>query len=75
MDNTLKINQILQQIDSLDYVSSMHLLEELVKKIKDKVVPPPTPKKVSLTQLKGLGKEIWLGMDTMTYIHNERNSW
>jgi hypothetical protein len=32
-------------------------------------------KRHSITELKGLGKEIWAGVDVKEYINGERDSW
>jgi len=33
------------------------------------------PKRTSILELKGLGKEIWKGIDPAKHIHGERDSW
>lgn len=33
------------------------------------------PKKHSVKELRGLGKELWRGIDVEKYIEEERNSW
>ena len=32
-------------------------------------------KKHSITELRGLGKEIWLGIDADEYVNQERDAW
>lgn len=34
----------------------------------------PTPHR-SITELRGLGKEIWRGQDAQEYVNDERDSW
>lgn len=34
-----------------------------------------TPKELSILELRGLGKEIWNGIDAAEYIRRERESW
>ena len=34
-----------------------------------------TPKELSILELRGLGKEIWEGIDAAEYIRRERDSW
>jgi len=34
-----------------------------------------TPKPLSILELRGLGKELWEGIDPAKYIEEERNSW
>ena len=33
------------------------------------------PKKLSILELEGLGKELWEGIDAAAYIREERDSW
>ncbi|NJD67256.1 MAG: hypothetical protein C3F12_05735 [Candidatus Methylomirabilota bacterium] len=33
------------------------------------------PKPLSILALKGLGKELWRGVDTATFVEQERRSW
>lgn len=35
----------------------------------------PPPSKRSITELRGLGKEIWEGADAQTYVHQIRDEW
>ena len=37
--------------------------------------PEESHKQHSIRELRGLGKEIWAGIDAQTYIREERNSW
>jgi plasmid stability protein len=34
-----------------------------------------TPKELSILELRGLGKEIWEGIDAAEYVRRERDSW
>lgn len=64
----------LQQL-SLD--EQLRLLEDLATQIRQqlalKQVPPK--RKHDITELRGLGKEIWEGVDVAKYINEERDSW
>ena len=33
------------------------------------------PQPLSILELKGLGKELWKGIDAAKYVNNERDSW
>lgn len=46
--------------------------QEVVKILLDNVESEPRP---SILELRGLGKELWEGIDTDEYIENERRSW
>ncbi len=34
-----------------------------------------TPERLSLMELRGLGKELWAGIDAAAYVDEERRSW
>jgi hypothetical protein len=72
MESTININQIINQIERLDYNSKINILSELVNLLKRE---EKDFKSISLTSLKGMGKEIWQEIDTTTYISTERESW
>lgn len=70
MDSTLNINQIVSEIEKLDYNDKINILAKIAYLLKreDKIL-----KVNSITHLKGLGKNIWKDADT--YIREERESW
>jgi hypothetical protein len=72
MSTSININQIIDQIEKLDYNSKMNILSKLVNLLKreGKVVQPS-----SITSLKGLGKNVWQKIDTDYYVSEERGSW
>jgi len=73
MDSTVNINHILSEIEKLDKKEKIHLMSRIINLIKreEKHVTPAS----SITQLKGLGKELWQKIDTETYLDLERESW
>ena len=72
MDNTLNINQIVSEIEKLDYNDKINILTKIVHQLKreDKVHQIN-----SITRLKGLGKNVWRMTNSDTYIKEERESW
>jgi hypothetical protein len=70
MDSTLNINQIVNQIEKLDYNDKINILSKIAILLKreEKVLQVN-----SITRLKGLGKNIWKDADA--YIREERESW
>ena len=72
MDTSVNINQIVNQIEKLDYNNKISILARLVNLLKreGKVSHPS-----SITSLKGLGKDVWQKIDTASYISAERKSW
>jgi hypothetical protein len=71
MSTTVAINQIVREIEDLDYTAKLNVLSRVIGMLKK------TDTKVSYTvaDLKGLGKELWLKHDVDAYISNERESW
>ena len=64
-------NDVLTMIQKLDAEDQLQLIEELAVILRNRV----TKKKHSLLELKGLGKEIWKGMDAQEYVDRERGAW
>jgi hypothetical protein len=48
--------------------------KELVKLLVDSLETPATPKR-RLSELRGLGKEIWSGIDAQEYVNRLRDEW
>lgn len=62
----------LQIAESLSPEERRRLLEELKARVaKD----APSEPKHSILEFRGLGKEIWEGIDAQEYVRNERASW
>ncbi|MGB7985964.1 MAG: hypothetical protein WCF54_12435 [Terracidiphilus sp.] len=59
-------------VESLSPEEQLRLIEELKARASQAVAHTP---KHSIMELRGLGKEIWEGIDTTEYIRNERASW
>jgi hypothetical protein len=60
--------------ESLTPDEQMRLIEELSGLIRQRVTLTPQPKR-SILELRGLGKEIWNGIDAQEYVNQERDSW
>lgn len=72
MDRTVDINQIVSEIEKLDYKDKINLLSRIVNILKrEEKSPEATP----ITKLKGLGKKVWSKTDIASYIEAERESW
>jgi len=61
-----------RQVESLAIDDQLRLLEELVKLIRQQTIAKP---KHSILELRGLGKEVWQGMDAQAYVSQERDAW
>jgi hypothetical protein len=72
MDNIININQIVNEIEKLDYNDKINIMSRIVDLLKRGKNAHKVP---SITQLKGLGKNVWQRTDTDSYISKERESW
>ena len=72
METVININQIVSEIERLDYNDKINILARIVNLLKREEKAHQT---VSVTRLKGLGKNIWQKIDTNSYVTTERDSW
>ena len=72
MDVSVKINEIVRQVSILDYNSKIQVAEKILSLLKKQKKDGSSS--VNLTQLKGLGAEIWNQIDVDSYLQNERSS-
>ena len=78
--STININQIVNEIERLDYNDKINILSRIVNLLKreekvhlqERATTQITP---TLIQLKGLGKNVWQKTDVASYISTERESW
>ena len=73
MDNTVSINHILSEIERLDKKDKIRLMSRIINLLKRDERARSSA--LSITQLKGLGKEHWQKIDTEAYLSSERESW
>jgi hypothetical protein len=77
--NTININQIVNEIERLDYNDKINILSRIVNLLKreEKIhlqERATTQIATTLIQLKGLGKNVWQKTDVASYISTERES-
>ena len=72
METVININQIVSEIERLDYNDKINILARIVNLLKRE---EKAQQAVSLTRLKGLGKNIWQKIDSNSYVTTERDSW
>ncbi|HAH24248.1 MAG TPA: hypothetical protein DCL77_10930 [Prolixibacteraceae bacterium] len=72
MDHTININQIVNEIEKLDYNDKINIMSKIVNLLKRE---EKSHHAYPITQLKGLGKNVWHKTDVATYIELERESW
>lgn len=61
----------LELADSLGPEEKLRLIQELTARVS---APPTTGKTGSILDLRGLGAEIWQGIDAQEYVNRERDS-
>jgi len=71
MADIIKIERILSQIKQLDYDSRLYLVERIIKLLKLKRNKAASATH-NLTELNGLGANIWKNVDIDQYINEER---
>jgi len=69
MDTELKLNKILSQVKKLNQLEQVALVKKIAGIIGEN---KQSSKKVSLTQLSGLGAHIWHDVDIDKYVDDER---
>jgi hypothetical protein len=72
MESTININQIVNEIEKLDYNDKINIMSRIVNLLKREDMSNQT---YSITRLKGLGKNVWQKTDITAYIAIERESW
>lgn len=68
----MTVAEVLEQVRALNIEERkelMRLLEEMVDEFE------MSPQKHSILELRGLGKEIWEGIDAQEYINQLRSEW
>ncbi len=72
MSSTININNIIQEIEALDYTNKINVMSKIVSMLKHS---SNETKSINITKLKGLGKEIWQDVNIENYIAKEREAW
>jgi hypothetical protein len=73
MDTTpATYDDVLEKAQSLDVAEQLRLLEAIATTLREKLA---TTTMHSLTELQGLGKDIWAGIDAQAYVARERAAW
>ncbi|XWK88937.1 MAG: hypothetical protein U7127_02400 [Phormidium sp.] len=64
--------EILKLARQLSPEEQLQLANDLLSVARHRVMAKPTR---SIMELKGLGKEVWKGIDAQEYVNQERDSW
>lgn len=65
-------NDLLESVALLSPQEKVDLLAEIAVQVRN---DSRKGKKRSIAELRGLGKEIWVGIDAQEYVNRERDSW
>ena len=66
----MSIVDIIEQVRKLSNVEKKALVEQLIAEM-----PEPEEKRPGILELRGLGKDIWAGIDAQEYVHQMRDEW
>ena len=65
-------DELMGRVRRLPPAEQLRLLEDVASLLRRQLV---SPRRRSILELQGLGKEIWEGIDVETYVDRERESW
>lgn len=67
-----EFNDLLESVTLLSQQEKVDLLAEIANQLR---ADNRKNQKRSIAELRGLGKEIWNGIDAQEYVNRERDSW
>ena len=73
--STVTIQKVYGELLSLSIAEKFEVVRLAMRSLQEECVDIPTVRKRSLLELRGLGKEIWEGIDPVEYVKQERDSW
>ncbi|HEU5440883.1 MAG TPA: hypothetical protein VFU88_16475 [Ktedonobacterales bacterium] len=65
-------DEILHDARRLEPAEQLRLAEQLIALARLRL---SSPRPTSIKELRGLGKELWEGIDAQEYVNRERDSW
>ena len=68
----MTVAEIVEQAKTLNVQERKQLVKSLVDTLD---VPDVVPRQHRITELRGLGKEIWEGVDAQEYVNQLRDEW
>ncbi len=68
----VEYQHVLGQAERLSTDEQLRMVEELAAHVRRQM---PAGKKHSIREFRGLGKEIWQGVDAQEYVNRERAEW
>ena len=73
--STVAVQKIYGELLSLSIAERFEVVRLAVNSLQQECADVPPIRKRSLLELRGLGKEIWEGIDAAEYVKQERDSW
>ena len=73
--NTASVQKIYGELLSLGIAERFEVVRLTMDSLQKEFADAPPVRKRSLLELRGLGKEIWEGVDPVEYVKQERDSW
>lgn len=69
----MTVAEIMEQAKTLSNQERKELVKLLIDTLEVSEAPPRQPRRLS--ELRGLGKEIWQGIDAQAYVNQLRSEW
>lgn len=69
----MTVAEIIEQAKDLSYQERKELVKLLIDTLEVPASIPSRPRRI--TELRGLGKEIWAGIDAQAYVNQLRDEW
>lgn len=70
--STSLYDEVLSRAQQLEPADQLRLIQELVARVQRQMAAKGGR---SIRELRGLGKEIWAGVDAQAYVDAERDAW
>ncbi len=64
--------EVLAQVRRLDPIEQANLLEELASLVTQQMT---AKRRRGIREFRGIGKELWKGVDAQEYVNRERDAW
>lgn len=71
----MTLQEIMQEVHTLTLEERKQLIKMLVDTFTETIESQPTLKKHSILDFKGVGAEMWNGIDAQEYVNQLRSEW
>ena len=73
--STITVQKVYGELLSLSIAERFEVVRLAMRSLQEECINAQPVRKRSLLELRGLGKEIWEGIDPVEYVKQERDSW